>query len=303
VTGLSTNPEPPIDLTPAERAAWDRMPLSKRRLAVYGAQEAGSAAALTTAIVIAAEAKAQGLPFAVGEKLASAVAFVTGSTSRRKVLKQLKRGAAFAYEPTDGYPVLTGCCRDPRLHPSGKGVSSRMRDFMEPYCDDACAKTCPMLSAIRHTQRAVAETDYANVAASSLFQAGAGLGEAGRAAYNVLALLASLDADRNVVASASYLVYKTDGVFTMRALQKALKALHEFGLVQIVGHDKEHAAAIRHVPVHTDYMVKVLERKLGVAGKRDRNIAEAANNTQRRRDWLYDEMTDDEKIEAWNATR
>lgn len=300
LAGLPEAPNPPIRLEGAERAAWERMPLSKRRLAVMGALEAGTQAALSTAIIIAAEAKAQDLPFPVAEKLACQIKYQTGRTHRHRVLRQLKRGAAFAYEPPNGQPVLSGCCRDPRPRsPRSGAATGRMRSLMAPYCDEACAKTCPMLKAIRHTQLAVAETDYANVLDSSIFQTGSGLGESGRAAYELLALLATLNPERNVAASAGYLVYKSGGLFTREAFQKALKALNEWGLAPIVGVEKKLHTAIRHVPVQTDQMIRALEIKLGVAGKRKRNMSDAARSAERYQDWLYQVMSGAEKIDAW----
>jgi hypothetical protein len=293
LSDLPEAPEPPIPLEANERAAWDRMPLSKRRLATLGALEAGTDAARSTAIIIAAECRAQGMPFAVAEKVASAVAFTTASTPRHRVLRQLPNAAAWAYEPTNGEPILTGCCRAPGAgETSGLQSPSRLRSLMAPYCDSACAASCPMLKAIRQPREAIAETEYAPVAASSLFQAGGGLGEAGRLAYQFLALAASLNPERQIAMSANYLVHKSGGQFSRQAFSKALRALNDVGLATVIGRD-ETRTYVRIVPVLDQVAIDVLERKLGVSRKRQFNINDARRDTKRHADWLLSLLADD----------
>jgi hypothetical protein len=297
---LPETPGPPIPLESAELAAWKRIPLSKRRLAVLGALEAGTKAAFSTAIVIAAECRAQGIPFAVAEKIACAITFTTNTTPRRQVLRQLPRAAAFAYEPKNGEPILSGCCRDPRpRETSGLASPGRMRRLMAPYCDGTCAASCPMLRAIRFPTQAIAETEYAHIASSSLFQRSGGLGEAGRVAYEKLALAASVTPDRLVAMSATYLAQKSEGLFNHQTFSRALKALGGVGLAPPTGEVDESRTIIRLVPVLSPTEVRELETRLGVNGQRRRNVSAAQRATVRRRDWLYERLTDAEKIDAW----
>jgi hypothetical protein len=185
VRDLDPEPGRPLLLLGFEDA-WRKMCLAKKRLLALGPTDIGRSPARLAAFILGAECRALEVPLAVAEQLATEIPFTADMTPARKVKKQLPLAARKGYQPPDGLPLLTGCCRDPR----GTSVPSTTRRAMAPYCDGACAATCPMLRAIRIPDRAISETEYAHIEGSDLWLHGGGYGEAGRQAYQQLAMLA-----------------------------------------------------------------------------------------------------------------
>lgn len=295
VRGAPTNPEPPFPLDASNLERWKRMPLSKRRLATYGPVETGRIAARMAVIILAAECAAQGIPIEVALHLCMAVNFTTGETHRRNVVRQLPSAVTFGYTPPNGNPILTGCCRDPR--PS-TGEGTKLRGYMAPYCDEACAASCPMLKAVRYPERSIMDTDYAHVAASDLWMHGSGHGQLSRQVYEQLALLSSFASDRTVEATASYVTLRLNGTYSLRAVKRALKRLHDDGLAVVVGTNGRRPK--RLIPVLTPEALFSLEARLGVEGKRAANLREAQSDGPRYNDFLYAILSDEEKWNAWN---
>jgi hypothetical protein len=295
IRDLSHDPAPPVDLDEENLKGWKAMPLAKRRLPVYGSLEAGQTAARMSAIILSAECRVADIPLEVALCLCEKITFTTDRTSRRRVLKQIRRAAEFGYAPPDGTQILTGCCRDPRPK-SGAAVSTTLRRYIAPYCDGACAATCPMLRAIRFPGRSIAETEYADADDSDLWQPGSGYGQAGRRAYRELALLARLTPDRTVTATSTYLALRLDGDFTHDHLGKLLRRLAQGGLIERVEDDPQ-GLPRWHVPVLPRDELRKLEAALRVRGKRAANIRAA----RRVRTRYADLMTDDGKIAAWGG--
>jgi hypothetical protein len=298
VRDCDPDPEPTFPLSDSDRGRWERMPRSKRRLAVFGALEAGQEAARMSVIILAAESRAVGIAFDVAMHLCLNITFTTASTSRHRVAKQLPRAAQFGYEPPNKVPLLTGCCRDPRPK-SGGQLTTKLRRYMAPYCDGACAASCPMLRGIRFPERTIAETEYAHIDESDLWQPGSGYGQAGRLAYRQLALLASLTPDRIVPATSNYLALRLNGDYTHDHLKRILRRFDQEGLVPVI--DREGHTIRRHVPVLGVDELRALERRLGVRGKRASNVRAARRATGHYQDHLYEMLSDEDKIEAWTA--
>jgi hypothetical protein len=293
------DPEPPFRLAGADLDGWNRMPLSKRRLAALGPLVAGREAARLAAIIVAAECAAQGIPYDVALHLCLNLNFTTGQTPRRLVVRQLPSAAEFGYAPPNGRPILTGCCRDPKPR-SGAPLGSKLRSYMAPYCDGACAASCPMLKAVRNPEQAVADTDYRAVAESDLWMHQRGYGQVGRLAYEQLALLATLTTDQIVPATSTYVAMRLGGQFNHEVVRRVLKRLSEDGVAPVV--ETVDQVPHRHVPVLTVDDVRALEQRLGVRGRRASNLRAISRERSRYGDELYEMLSDEEKIDAWNAT-
>jgi hypothetical protein len=292
------DPEPPIPLEEINLERWKRIPLSKRRLAVCGPLQAGQEAARMAAIILAAECAAAGIPLEVALHLCMEIAFTTAQTGRRKVGKQLPKAAQFGYQPPNGRPILTGCCRDPRTA-ARSALGTKLRGYMAPYCDGACAASCQMLKAVRYPEQSVMDTDYAHIAASDLWLYGSGYGQVGRQVYEQLALLATLTTDRIVEATASYMTLRLNGTFSLVAVKRVLRKLHDDGLAVVVSHSERRAR--RLLPVLTPEALTALETRLGVQGKRAANVREAQREPSRYGELLYEMLTDEEKLAAWGG--
>jgi hypothetical protein len=102
VRDCDPHPAPPFPLGDTDRERWERMPLAKRRLAVFGALDAGQEAARMSVIILAAECRAVGIAFDIALHLCLNITFTTATTSRRKVARQLPRAAQFGFEPPSG---------------------------------------------------------------------------------------------------------------------------------------------------------------------------------------------------------
>jgi hypothetical protein len=76
------------------------------------------------------------------------------------------RPVTIASRPPDWQPVLTGCCRDLRTR-FGGDLTGALRQAFEAYCDDACARVCPMLRGIRNPDRILHGTAYEPLDAGS----------------------------------------------------------------------------------------------------------------------------------------
>jgi hypothetical protein len=297
VRGLENAPAPLVTLSDEDAARWEKMPLSKRRLATLGPVGSGQEAARMAAIIVAAECKAAGMTLDVAKRIALEMPFVTGATPRRKVLKQVARAVErFAYSPPNGQPILTGCCRDPRTG-SGAPLGRTLRGYMAPYCDAACAATCPMLRAVRFPSTAIGDTPYKHIDDSDLWQHGSGYGEAGQFAWRTLALLAELTTDRVVEASATYICQRSGGKYSDDHLRRVLKLMSEDGLVPVIG--RSGRTTQRHVPILSLDELRDLERRKGVFGKRASNMRAARACGERYGDAAYAMLTDEQKIEAW----
>lgn len=297
VRDASESPPPPFPLDDVNLARWNRMPLSKRRLATLGPLVAGRDAARMTAIVIAAECAAVGIPYDVMLHICLNISFTTGQTNRHRVVRQLPQAAAYGYEPPNGQPILTGCCRDPRTS-SGALMGVKLRSYMAPYCDGACAASCPMLKAVRTPGQSIMDTDYRHIVESDLWMYGSGYGQVGQAAYVQLALLASLATDRTVEATASYMTLKLDGQYSLVAVKRALRKLHDDGLALIVGYNERRPK--RLLPVLSPEALEKLETRLGVQGKRAANVREAQREPSRYGEMMFEMLSDEDKLEAWN---
>jgi hypothetical protein len=298
VRDAPTDPEPPFPLEEINLERWKRMPLSKRRLAVCGPLESGRVAARMSAIILAAECAAVGIPYDVALHLCLNLAFTTGQTPRRNVTRQLPKAAGFGYQPPNGRPILTGCCRDPRPS-SGAPLGTKLRGYIAPYCDGSCAASCPMLRSVRYPAQTIAETDYAHIDASDLWTH-RGYGQVGRLAYQQLALLASLTTDRIVEATATYLALRLDAQFTHDTIRRLLRRFDEDGLAPVVA--TVDSIPHRLIPVLTPQEVTALEGRLGVKGRRNSNLRAMLRERTRYGDELYSMLSDDDKIAAWGGS-
>jgi hypothetical protein len=296
ILDLDENPEPPFPLSDEDRARWNRAPLSKRRLATFGAPEAGRMPARLAAMTVAGECRAQGIGFDVASHLAINTPITTDTTPERKIARQIPDAARRGYFPEGGRTLLTGCCRDPRPRTS----PDTLRRLFAPYCDSACAATCPVLRAIRFPDRAIDETDYAAIDNSDLWAYGSGLGPCHHAVWRQLALIAMLEPDKVARCFDAYIFWKLNGEFTERWVRKTLRDLEDVGLAIVV--DAEQPKA-RHIPALDPEQVVELERRLGVHGKREANLREARMKRSGYLDWIHDESSrggNEDAIADWN---
>jgi hypothetical protein len=279
-------------------AAWLRMPLAKRRLAAEGPADAGTDAARYAAITVAAELRLHGLSEEEAWAVVREMPFTTGSTPRHRVKKQLRRSVAFAYHPPDGQQILSGCCQDPRPR-IGTATGRTLRPTFAAYCDEECARTCPMLRAIRNPGGALAGTDYEPLDLSDVWTHGTGLGLAGRRVWRTLALLALARGTDEIEGASRYVCLKLEGALGDRHIRTLLARMHALGIVTLLNK----RTALRRVHVLDTDAVVELEVRLGVAGRRDANIRHARTQTDTFRDWLAERLDrhgdPDAAIAAW----
>jgi hypothetical protein len=263
------------------------MPRAKRRLAEEGPPNREPRTATDAAFTLAAELRLRRLPEDAARKLAEAMPGVPPQTRRR-----LAAQVHAAYHPHDGRTILTGCPRDNRPR-SGSLGTSRLRETFASYCDEECARTCPILRAIRSPGRTLQGTAYEALDRSDVWAHGGGLSAAGHTVYRLLATMAVTTGDELVLASANYLCLKSDGTYTPQHIGKMLTKLDRLGIATLV--DKR--TGLRRVRALDEEAVLALERELGVSGKRQANIAEA----RRRADaYLAYRAELDDPEEAWN---
>lgn len=272
------------------REALAKMPpgWAKRRLIEDGPTAPGTDESRMAVVAIAAELRAQGVSEAdtlayVSSRLRL---FETGSTHGRALLRQLERSVHFAYHPKDGTAILSGCCRDPRSRTGSLGTGA-LRATFERYCDEECARVCPILRSIRNPERSLYGTPYEALEQSNLWNYGTKLGEAGRLAFQMIALLALASDSTEVKASRRFLCMKSDGRFSQSAFGRALKRLDELEIVTLLSRGD----ALRRIEPWSPEWVLELETALGVAGTREAHIREARQGSDGYLNWLHDEMS------------
>ena len=274
-----------------------RMPRAKLRLAQEGPTEGGTDAARTAAVAVAAELRL--LDISEQDALALVtkhMPYIPGATPHSRVIRQLARSVRFAYRAPA--PILSGCCRDPRPH-SGNHGTGKLRAAFAAYCDDECARTCPMLRGIKNPERTLLGTLYAPLDQSSIWLHGGGLGNAGHTAFRLVALLALASGTEDVQASGDYLCMKSNGAYSASHLRRVLKRLHEHQVVTLL----ERRTGLRRIHAHDEAWIADKERELNVAGVRERNIADARRHSDEYHDWLARALSttgDEEAIAVWD---
>lgn len=222
-------PPPPPGVDPK---AWEKFPLAKRRLIAEGPGEDSALALFDTLLIAAAEARQQGLSRTAAEKVARGTNVDgIGQQKARKQLRGLSNTVGRAYELRNGQPLLTGCPRDP-AH-SGNAGLSRLRSRFAPYCDEDCARTCPMLRAVSAAGAVLAMSRYDAIWRSTLWTTGArlGLGPSGKLVWEKTAIVALATEDGIVETSQRYIAAKLGDNISHRTVGKKLKTLHDLGLV------------------------------------------------------------------------
>jgi hypothetical protein len=291
------HPHPPKSISPA---AWARMPLAKRRLAVEGPTAVGTDAARHAATAVAAELRLHGVTEEEAWAVVREMPFTTGTTPRHKVKKQLRRSVAFAHHPPDGQEILSGCCQDPRPR-AGTMSGGTLRRTFAAYCDEECARTCPMLRAIRNPGGALAGTVYEPLDLSDVWTHGTGLGLAGHRVWRTLALLALARGTNEIEGASRYVCLKLEGALGDRHIRTLLARMHAHGIVTLLNK----RTSLRRVHALDANAVAELEERLGVAGKRDANIRQARSQSDAYRDWiaeLFERHNDPENaLAAWTV--
>lgn len=266
--------------------------LAKRRLAEHGPSTDSTDEARGAALIVASELRLQ------GESQSAALTTIRGMPVHgcrppARLVRQLERSVAFAYSTPS--PILTGCCRDPREH-TGSKATEEMRRTMAPYCDDECARTCPMLLSILNPHRALVGTPYESLDRSAIWLHGGGLSRAGHDTFQLVALLAVAQGAEEVFASGDYVCMKLQGTYTPQHIRKVLKRLHDAEIVTLL--DKN--TGLRRVHALSDEQVAALEHGLGVDGIRERNVAEARKHSDAYHDFLADVRASLSDLDDWN---
>jgi hypothetical protein len=278
---------------------WGGAAPAKRRLALEGPLDPGTDAARRAAIVVAAELKVQGAPIETAQAIVQEMPFTPGNTPERKVRRQLIRSVRWAYNPPDGQPVLTGCCRDTRPH--CRTQTARLRQVFEPYCDEECERSCPMLRASRNPVGSLHGTPYEPIIVSDIWtNSGGGFGTNGERVYALIAGLAVVSGTDKIRVSSRFLTMKLEGRITSSQIRRILKKMGECGLVPLL----YRPTALRHVPALTLEEIVSLEKRLGVYGAHDANIREARRESDDYLSWLAEVQSplDDVALAAWDPS-
>jgi hypothetical protein len=271
---------------------------AKRRLAEHGVAGSGGDEARMAAAAIAFELRLQGVSAEEAREVVRQMPVLGGRPDRR-LLKRMEASVTFAYATEQ--PILSGCCQDPRGH-SDNAYTEAMRRSFARYCDEECARTCPMLLSIKNPSRSLHGTPYEALDRSNLWMHGGGLGNAGRTAFQTIAQIAHAQDSPDVQASANFLCLKSDGAFTRRQFGKALRLMDELGIVTLLHKRTGH----RRVHSRDEAWITAKEKELGVNGRRASNKAEARRNADGFAEyaarelaaWATDEQ--DDALADWN---
>jgi hypothetical protein len=196
-----------------------------------------------------------------------------------------RRGVAgivrWAYNPPGGIPILTGC---PRAFRNDASQTGRLRGLFEPYCDDACKKTCCMLRGNRIPATALPGSPFENVWESSLWVSGAGLGNDGKTLYEVLAALAVAQTEANepVWATSRYLARRLGHQIEARQIRRLLERMDSLGIITLEDRKK----GTRHVRELSGEQVSELEAHLGTAEKVRERQLEVEREQAAFREWM-----------------
>jgi hypothetical protein len=270
---LASNPPAPEGV-PA--SVWKRIPLGKRRLLTYGPLVPGSDAFRTAAICIAAELRLHDVPEAVAVELVTGMPFTTGSSPRRKVLKQVPRFVRFAYQRKT--PLLSGCPSIPSRN--GDDDRRKLRDSFAAYCGNDCARTCSALRFNRIPEAMIAGTDYEPALLSSLWMPAnsGGLGTDCQRLYAILASIAVAEGRAEIYAASTYLSNRIDGTHSARTLRDRMRKLRECGLVETLN---KRAALYRVKALDADEIAE-LEERLGTKEAARWNVIENNHESLRK---------------------
>lgn len=285
---------PPPGIPPE---AWDRFPLAKRRLVVEGPGDGGGLAVFETLLIAAAEARRAGVSQEDAEQLCRTIPFdATESGKLRKKLRELPRIVRLAYNPRDGEPVLTGCPRDP-VH-SGNPHTSRLRARFASFCNDECARSCPILRAARDTCGNLTTSPFAAVYHSTLWADGVklGLGLRGRLVYERLASLALGAPDHTTRASQRYVASKLGDLTTSQTVGKKLRTMQQLGLVTLL--DKR--TGLRQVHALSPAQVRELEENYGTLAKVEERQRVRRAESDAYAEWIAEEA---DRLARWTLAQ
>jgi DNA-binding transcriptional ArsR family regulator len=290
--GFSGGPKPPPGI---DRQTWRKVPLAKRRLIVEGPLDRDHPGIFDAALIIAAELRLQGVPEDVALEVVRAMPLDVPPQKQHRERRQFPKAVNWAYNPSDGIPVYTGCPRGERH--SGAPQTSRLRQRFERYCDDDCAKTCRIRQGGAIPAAVLIDSPFWNVLQSSIW---AKLGPGARLVYERLASLAALNpdgAERPVWAARRYLAGKLGYTIPQSTITDHLAKLRSLGLIDLVNKRRGHYI----VSALTDAQVNGLESFLRTSRLVKQREQEAKLETLAYSEWTYDWDDADEMVAGTGA--
>jgi hypothetical protein len=253
---------------------------AKRKLVTLGPRSHGTNAVWLAAVVVAAELRARGVP----EAEALAIVKTPYANLTRKIERELEKAVPWAYNPLSGEPILTGCCRDPRTR-TGNQVTGALRAAFEDYCDEDCARTCQMLAAIKNPSRSLYGTRWQSLDQSNLWMSGAKLGHCGHITFQIAALNAQASGEDEIPLTSHFLSMKSRGAYHPSTFGKVLTKFHKHGIITKARRGR------RLVHARDAEWVAAKEAELGVAGKRESNIADARKRSDEYQNQLHEYLS------------